>query len=345
MMLRHRFNPTFALLSSALALAMGCGASSSDDGAASESAAQSERPSGMNETSESSDDAKEPSGTRPGDRSDSATTEPEPAPAGDPGDPADDEDEEDAPEASGMDPEHNDTSGDEDGDGAGTSDDETGENPPAVDEPEPPRPGEADCTSSCPVPRICMACGDGCAEAFVPCTDDGECGELTWLCDGEPAVEPEPEPKPGEHTCPATCPVLAICHLCDDGSCASADVSCNDDGSCGEVDWVCAGEPADIDPAPDFKCRSVADCPQILAVCTDCPNGDVACPVMQCIEGQCVTTGNECGTESQEYDPCSGKGEGETCSHCPPGSIDCLETGEIKTCQRGKCESGTGARR
>jgi hypothetical protein len=51
----------------------------------------------------------------------------------------------------------------------------------------------------------------------------------------------------------------------------------------------------------------------------------------------------ECVTETPaEYDPCAEKEPGETCQLCPPESEDCLETGEIKTCQEGECRSATG---
>lgn len=139
-----------------------------------------------------------------------------------------------------------------------------------------------ECTDRCPVPRICMICGDGCAEAFVPCNPDGSCGEVQWLCDEE-TDDPRPRPEPGVGDC-SVCPVTPICYQCEDGSCATPVVACNPDGSCGAVDWVCE-------------------------------------------------------QDGSGYDPCAGKAEGDTCTACPPGDADCVETGVIKSCQAGRCES------
>ncbi len=188
-----------------------------------------------------------------------------------------------------------------------------------------------DCTDSCPVPRLCVPCGDGCADAFVPCDAAGECGEVEWICEEE---ETPVKPGPTDLQCPALCPVPLLCQLCDDGSCASANPMCNDDGSCGEIEWLCDGEPAGTGDGPE--CRTVEQCPQIVAACRECPEGGMACPVMECIDGACVMTGNEC---EGEYDPCAGKDDGDSCSLCPPESLDCIETDEIKQCVDGKCTS------
>lgn len=128
-----------------------------------------------------------------------------------------------------------------------------------------------ECTDRCPVPRICMSCGDGCAEAFVPCNEDDSCGEVQWLCDEEtenPRPQPMPGPQPGSEGCPAICPVLAICHLCDDDSCATPVSSCNPDGSCGDVDWVCGQAGSGYDP-----CAGKSDGDS----CTACPPDDAEC--------------------------------------------------------------------
>ncbi len=256
-----------------------------------------------------------------------------------------------------------DTAGDEGsaGDGSGTADtadpgamdpdpsDTTapGDEPPMsmddmmVDEPPPDTPPEmivADCTSTCPVPRLCVPCGDGCSEAYVPCDAAGECGEVEWQCDQDTPA-PEPDPKPVDNTCTATCPVSAICQLCADESCARPNVTCNDDGTCGAVEWVCPDGAVDPDPVDGVRCRTVDDCPQILSMCRDCPDGGLACPVMECIDSACTMTGDECPSDAA-YDPCAGKVDGEYCSLCAPDDKDCIETDEIKTCLDGKCTSG-----
>ncbi len=204
-----------------------------------------------------------------------------------------------------------------------------------------PKPGpelepEDNCTDMCPVPRICQPCGDGCAQPYVPCAEGGGCGEVQWLCDeADPAVDPvKPGPKPVDGECPASCPVPALCKLCDDGNCASASITCNDDGSCGAIDWVCSD--ASTNPGPKLECRSAADCPQILAVCKECPDGGFACPSVECVDNACVTVNSEC---TADYDPCAGKANGDNCTLCAPNDGDCLETDEIKTCQDGRCSS------
>lgn len=352
MKFRLPLGPTVFFLTSAIGLSVGCGASSSDDSDQSESAARGEQTGEMDEAPEdgmATDSASE-DGAPPAQMPDQTGASGEEGGGSDAdavGDPGPNSSEGE-PSGSGTlgpgAPGAEDAAGDDDG---GMEDDGTGSGTSSQDAGAPDTSG-ADCTSRCPVPRICMACGDGCAEAFVPCTPDGECGDVEWLCDegDEPLPEPDPKPPGGELTCPANCPVPALCQLCDDGSCASARPSCNDDGSCGAIDWQCADEPVDVDPSDGIACRQVSDCPQILAVCRDCPNGGLACPTMQCIEGQCVTTGNECasGTDG-DYDPCAGKEDGEMCSLCPPNAVDCLETDEIKTCQRGQCESGVSISR
>jgi hypothetical protein len=38
------------------------------------------------------------------------------------------------------------------------------------------------------------------------------------------------------------------------------------------------------------------------------------------------------------YDPCAGKACGESCTACPPGSTDCMETAVVKACDpSGRC--------
>lgn len=76
--------------------------------------------------------------------------------------------------------------------------------------------------------------------------------------------------------CPEQCPVITICKLCEDDSCASAVVSCNPDGSCGDVDWVCpSGEP----PPGANACDQACPVPDICMICDDgsCANANVQC--------------------------------------------------------------------
>ncbi len=41
------------------------------------------------------------------------------------------------------------------------------------------------------------------------------------------------------------------------------------------------------------------------------------------------------GDDSSSYDPCMGKGCGESCNLCPPDDVDCEESNEIKVCSLG----------
>jgi hypothetical protein len=43
------------------------------------------------------------------------------------------------------------------------------------------------------------------------------------------------------------------------------------------------------------------------------------------------------------YDPCAGKKAGDSCTICPPGDPNCMETMELKVCSAdGKCSSQMG---
>lgn len=122
----------------------------------------------------------------------------------------------------------------------------------------PPAPGQIDGTppsaAGCQVPAICQLCDDGsCAAAHVELVD-GECGPITYNCDGAPPgntaspVAPPPDAM--------DCPAPAICQLCDDGSCATPEVEYKD-GKCGAVHFVCAGSvegssgPDGVDPSAE----------------------------------------------------------------------------------------------
>lgn len=135
-------------------------------------------------------------------------------------------------------------------------------------------------------PGECVAIPDVCADIFDPvCGCDGvtygnaceAAANLTGILDRGPCEE---EPR-----CPESCPVILICRICDDGSCADPVVSCNPDGSCGDVSFVC----------PD-----------------------------------------------QEYEPCAGKQDGDSCTVCDPKDRDCVETAVVKECRYGECVPATG---
>lgn len=88
-------------------------------------------------------------------------------------------------------------------------------------------------------------------------------------------------PQGPSPACPQQCPVIDICQLCPDGSCAAPQVACNADGSCGKVTFSC----------------------------------------------------------TDEFAPCAGKKEGDSCTACDPKDTDCVESSVVKTCQSGACEA------
>jgi hypothetical protein len=97
--------------------------------------------------------------------------------------------------------------------------------------------------------------------------------------------------------------VIAICQLCDDGSCAAAKVNCNPDGSCGSVDWECppgSAEPGPLDPEPV----------EPEPVEPDPVEPDPVDPM-----------------DPSEYLPCEGLACGEPCDACPPGVVCVIGAG------------------
>ena len=84
--------------------------------------------------------------------------------------------------------------------------------------------------------------------------------------------------KPGHGQGPAepSCPIIAICQICDDGSCASATTP---EGSCSPVTWVCpespplCGVPSICLTCPDDTCAEVVfdedTCDDARWVCPD----------------------------------------------------------------------------
>ena len=87
-------------------------------------------------------------------------------------------------------------------------------------------------------PGECVLIPDVCADIFDPvCGCDG----LTYgnACEAAANLTGLFELGACEPRCPESCPVIQICRLCDDGSCAAAQVTCNPDGSCGETNFVC----------------------------------------------------------------------------------------------------------
>lgn len=90
-------------------------------------------------------------------------------------------------------------------------------------------------------PGECVLIPDVCADIFEPvCGCDGR--TYGNACEAAANLTGILERGPCEPRCPESCPVILICQLCEDGSCAEPQVSCNDDGSCGDVNFVCTDD-------------------------------------------------------------------------------------------------------
>jgi hypothetical protein len=215
------------------------------------------------------------------------------------------------------------------------------------------------CSTVCPPGQLCPA-----VVSF--CGADGKCSPLEPVCENEPPPDPSTyQPCKGKTcgdecnacapglqcligagfcnadaqclpikpmceagaTCPESCAVPDLCQLCDDGSCAIAKPECNQNGTCGNIDWVC--------PSVKPECAVDTDCPMIGAPCELCEFGGAACPVSECVKGQCSHSFPQCST----YDSCKDKDDGEACTLCAPRDKDCIESGVAKVCLDDVCQS------
>jgi hypothetical protein len=123
-------------------------------------------------------------------------------------------------------------------------------------------------------------------------------------------------------------PCGAECTQCapNDPSCAETMVLkfCSEDGACGPAYPACSVD----------SCSDGSDCPALGAPCEVCPDGSYACPSIECVNGQCVFSGESC--QGQQ---CTGDSDcptmGAPCQICPDGSTACPWTG----CVDGECMS------
>ncbi len=125
---------------------------------------------------------------------------------------------------------------------------------------------------------------------------------------------------------------------------------CPDGSSVGRT-----GPNCEFAPCPDEEIA----CPADAKLCADgssvsrqapdcefapCPNEEIACDAdaRSCPDGSTVSrVPPSCEFAAcPEYDPCSGKTCGETCTLCPPDAVDCGETAVLKMCDAsGSCDS------
>lgn len=123
---------------------------------------------------------------------------------------------------------------------------------------------------------------------------------------------------------------------------------CQADGSCSPQQPLC--EIVDPEPEPYDPCERLT-CGDY---CSQCPPDEPDCVEPAVInycqaDGSChpqqpLCLGAEIGDDSEEepYEPCGGLSCGASCTLCPPNSLDCFETMELKYCtDDGQCVGGT----
>lgn len=100
-----------------------------------------------------------------------------------------------------------------------------------------------------------------------------------------------------------------------------------------------------------FECVTSCTGPVLYSGCCACAQGTVDRAALKCASttggssgmGGAQATGgvNATGGSSNTYLPCAGKKCGETCTLCPPASVDCAETAVMKSCNSaGQCLAG-----
>lgn len=171
-----------------------------------------------------------------------------------------------------------------------------------------------------------------------------------------PVVDPDPDPDPdpdAECRTGDECLADLRCYTCADGQelCPIADcfegrcfvampdcpppaepgcggllgIACPEGFTCVDVPTpdcpggMAADCPGRCVPDVEPKCNEDADCPQLRAPCSACPDGSVSCPTSSCVEGLCRVAIGACA------EPLACGGDGET---CPPGMFCNLDVGD-----------------
>jgi hypothetical protein len=120
------------------------------------------------------------------------------------------------------------------------------------------------------------------------------------------------------------------CSVCDpsDAECTETAVLkyCDQAGQCGSAFPVCGPS----------ECKSTADCPQPPAVCTPCPDGSYECARVDCIGGQCVSSGSTCPSPGQCTTDSDCPQTDGPCLPCPDGGLACPDF----KCMNGQCVGG-----
>ncbi|MFN8640970.1 MAG: hypothetical protein U0802_04660 [Candidatus Binatia bacterium] len=117
---------------------------------------------------------------------------------------------------------------------------------------------------------------------------------------------------------------------CPDGfACVGADgEGCQPDANGNACAGICLPAP------PPFACRTADDC-VAPDRCTPCPDGSIACPKAQCLDGLCILA---------EPPRCGGPGQCDSdadcaviavCRTCPDGAYSCPQA----QCRNGTCDA------
>ena len=180
-------------------------------------------------------------------------------------------------------------------------------------------------------PCIGRVCGETCNHN-QPCAEGGVCPDVEYYCqeDGSCSTDAAPDcpadpctDKACGESCTAPCP--------DGLGCPAVESYCQPDGSC----TTDAAPECDADPCAGKACG--AEC----STCTATNSGGCGAVQEYCQpDGSCTTD----AAPLCNYDPCDGKMCGDGCSLCDPADLDCVETGDEKTCDPdGVCVSGPPA--
>lgn len=144
---------------------------------------------------------------------------------------------------------------------------------------------------------------------------------------------------------PAECAVPAICQVCPDRSSACAKADCIR-GKCQTFFPQCtggAGGASGVGGASGAgMCRSMADCPQIRSACMDCPDGTSACPSVDCLNGQCISSFPTCTAASCKPSACPSSGSAKGCCTGKGAcgldqGMGCVETAPAGCKSSGEC--------
>ncbi len=175
---------------------------------------------------------------------------------------------------------------------------------------------DVECSSDAQCPAIraaCSVCGDGsaacpastctdgrCTVVFPTCPPPISCDDANGGCKAGYVCADDPtdacDPAANDSVCNRACVLEDATRRCDGiaGAVCPEGFKCVDDPS----DMCDAATGADCggvcEPAEPPRCTDDAECPAVLAACTQCPDGTLVCPHSACTNGQCSVTMEAC---------------------------------------------------